>query len=314
MTSSFSIETPAAPGAVAVIRLRSDDAAEVARLFDGKPVEAGALAVRRVLALDDALVARSDESTWLIMPHGGRALVQALAGKLESRGFLGSPDRLPESTVETEVESHLPQALSKAASPLAIDLLLDQPRRWRLRDESDGVADAEQLSRLIDPPVVVAVGAPNIGKSSLLNALAGRSLAVAFDRAGTTRDAVGAFINVRGLVVRWFDTPGLDVGDKENQRIVRDAMESADLVLSCFDAQDPSSAAEIRSDSAPMLRVGLRADRSNVANAAGADVLTSATTGDGLSRLAALVRERLVPEATLQDPRAWRFWTNEVLR
>ncbi len=47
------------------------------------------------------------------------------------------------------------------------------------------------LRRLIDPPLVVAIGPPNIGKSSLLNALAGRSVALVADEAGTTRDHVG---------------------------------------------------------------------------------------------------------------------------
>ena len=56
---------------------------------------------------------------------------------------------------------------------------------------------------------MVLVGAPNAGKSSLSNALLGRDASIVSPEAGTTRDAVSARIDLAGLVVEWFDLPGV---------------------------------------------------------------------------------------------------------
>ena len=66
-----------------------------------------------------------------------------------------------------------------------------------------------RLRRLITPARVVVTGPTNAGKSTLLNALAGRAVAIAHHTPGTTRDAVAARIDLAGLVVDWFDTPGV---------------------------------------------------------------------------------------------------------
>lgn len=195
--------------------------------------------------------------------------------------------------------------LAEAASPRAVGLLLDQPRRWRAHDPSDGLADARVLSRLIRPPLVAAVGGANIGKSSLLNAVSGASVALAFDRAGTTRDAVGVLVELDGLVVRWLDTPGIDAPGTPAAIIALDGARQADLVLRCVDSTADASDLDPAAIEADLI-VATRADRGHPGFRA--DAVTSASTGLGIAELARLIRSSLTPDAVLDDPRPWRFW------
>jgi tRNA modification GTPase len=164
---------------------------------------------------------------------------------------------------------------------------------------------------------VVAIGPPNIGKSSLLNALAGRPVAVVADEPGTTRDHVGVMIDLAGLVVRYIDAPGIGTGagwsdaerriQDEAQVIALKLARSADLVVLCADggsdflAPPPGVRAHVSE-----LRIGLRSDlgRPRAAH----DLAVSVRAGGGLADLVRLMRDRLVPPALLADQRAWAFW------
>ncbi len=312
----FEILTPRSPGSVAVIRLDgASDPSWTDRIGLGG-IAVGRLALRRIYGIDDALLARPDDRTLLVMPHGGVAVVDAIAEALSDRGC----ERLAAADGRT-MHERLHRSLARAASPLAIDLLLDQPRRWDTlggRPPGDGqLSDASVLRRLIDPPAVVAVGRPNIGKSSLLNRLAGRSLALASDRAGTTRDAVGAMIDAAGLVVRWIDTPGLPEqgtpGDAlaDEGALIGSAVASADLVVLCRDAGEsglePGVIPGMTEHAPPVLRVVTRTDRRGAAGEPG-DLKTSAATGSGIGDLVVAIRESLVPRRVYEDPRPWMFW------
>ncbi len=99
-----------------------------------------------------------------------------------------------------------------------------------LRAEASGSAAAE---RIRDGFEVAIVGAPNVGKSTLLNALAGRDAAITSARAGTTRDVIEVRMDLEGLPVTLLDTAGLRETDDEVEqegisRAVRRA-EAADL-------------------------------------------------------------------------------------
>ena len=89
----------------------------------------------------------------------------------------------------------------------------------------------------------VIYGAPNVGKSSLLNLLLGYERAIVNARPGTTRDVLEETVNLRGIPVRLMDTAGVrDTEDEiERQGIERThrALERADLVLHIFDASQP---------------------------------------------------------------------------
>ena len=152
---------------------------------------------------------------------------------------------------------------------------------------------------------VVLAGEPNVGKSSLLNALAGQDLAIVTDVAGTTRDKVSQVIHLDGVPITVIDTAGLrDTDDKvEALGIARswDEIKRADVVLHLLDIQQPTSPLDKqialhRSPKSVVLQVFNKADLVH-ANAiddfdcAENTLFVSAKTGKGLSKLRARLLE-----------------------
>lgn len=106
----------------------------------------------------------------------------------------------------------------------------------RLRSEIEvHLADANRGERLRDGFQVVLLGAPNAGKSSLLNALAARDVAIVTAEAGTTRDLLEVHLDIGGYPVTIVDTAGLRDGggaiEREGMRRAIDRSHGADLVL-----------------------------------------------------------------------------------
>lgn len=103
------------------------------------------------------------------------------------------------------------------------------------RDIEQTLANATTGMRLNSGATVAIIGAPNVGKSSLLNCLAGADRAIVSDRPGTTRDVVGADLEALGVPFTLLDTAGLhetpDALEKEGIRRSRDTLARADLVL-----------------------------------------------------------------------------------
>ena len=108
-------------------------------------------------------------------------------------------------------------------------------------------ASARQGSLLREGMTVVLVGAPNVGKSSLLNALAGDEVAIVTDIAGTTRDTVREQIALDGVPVHIVDTAGLRETDDVVEQIgigrSRRAAEEADVALVLVDPAEGLNAA-----------------------------------------------------------------------
>lgn len=122
------------------------------------------------------------------------------------------------------------------------------------RDLLQGIESTlEQLSRLVESYqegrilregiTAAIVGRPNVGKSSLLNALLRTDRAIVTPIPGTTRDVLEETLNIRGVPVRLLDTAGLrdatDVVEREGVRRSRAAMEQADLLLLLLDGSMP---------------------------------------------------------------------------
>lgn len=115
-------------------------------------------------------------------------------------------------------------------------------RLARLRDRLARVFDRAQQGCLLQSGLqVVLVGQPNVGKSSLLNQLAGDDLAIVTPVAGTTRDALRGTIQIEGIPLHIIDTAGLRETDDEVEKIgiARSwrEIERADVVLLLIDAR-----------------------------------------------------------------------------
>jgi tRNA modification GTPase len=144
--------------------------------------------------------------------------------------------------------------------------------------------------------MVAILGAPNAGKSSLLNALVGRDAAIVSARAGTTRDVVEARLGLGGVPATLADTAGLreassDEIEAEGVRRALRRAESADLRLLVFAADRPPDADTLALVAPGALVVANKTDLASAPAAIGgvAPVPVSVRTGDGLS----VLRERL---------------------
>lgn len=112
------------------------------------------------------------------------------------------------------------------------------------------LADARRGELLREGLVFAIIGAPNAGKSSLLNALVGREAAIVSARAGTTRDIVEVRLDLAGIPVTLCDTAGLrEAGDEIEAEGIRRAERRADeaqLVITIFAADKPPDAETLR--------------------------------------------------------------------
>jgi tRNA modification GTPase len=127
-----------------------------------------------------------------------------------------------------------------------IDFLADADLQRRLdsvlAEHAELLVEAARGQRLRDGLHVVIVGAPNVGKSSLLNALAGNERAIVTSVPGTTRDLLRESVRVDGVELTLVDTAGLreagDAIEREGMRRARAELAHADLVLAMLDAGD----------------------------------------------------------------------------
>ena len=148
--------------------------------------------------------------------------------------------------------------------------------------------------------VVVIAGLPNVGKSSLFNALLGRSRAIVTDIPGTTRDAIEGFLETTQWPLRLVDTAGLREATDVVERIGIEVSEKylgwANVVLACGDSDSSLSQVLATLDgktSAPVIRVRTKADLLSVVHPERFDVKVSAETGEGLSDLIDLIDKAL---------------------
>ncbi len=255
----------------------------------------------------------------------------AEAGAFSRRAFLNGRIDLTEAEgiadlIDAETEAQRVQALRQLDGALGrqvaawreagIDLLARAEAALDFADEGDvddadleaarsglaaalrdgvraALADGRRGERLREGFCVVLAGAPNAGKSTLLNALSGRDAAIVSDIPGTTRDAIEVRCDLGGLPVILIDTAGLratdDAVEAEGVRRTRHRMRSADLVLHLV----PSGATQDGEDvSGPsVLPVRTKIDLATEAVAA-EGLGISAVTGAGLDALLDVIQAK----------------------
>jgi GTPase len=124
-------------------------------------------------------------------------------------------------------------------------------------------------------PQVAIVGRPNVGKSSLLNWLAGRKISIVDDVAGVTRDRVSYLMDERGRFFELVDTGGIGIVDSDNltkqvEEQIETAIEAADVVLFVVDTRtgilplDEEVAKRLRYIDKPIICVANKADHENL--------------------------------------------------
>jgi tRNA modification GTPase len=190
--------------------------------FTRRALENGVLDLAQVEGLADLI----DAETEAQRRQAVRVLSGAVGQKVEGwRRDLIRAAALLEATIDF-ADEEVPVDVSPEVLSLIDGLMADLGR------EAAGVAAAE---RIRDGFEVAIVGAPNVGKSTLLNQLAGREAAITSDIAGTTRDVIEVRMEIAGLPVTFLDTAGLrETDDRLEQAGIDRALsraEAADLRL-----------------------------------------------------------------------------------
>jgi tRNA modification GTPase len=189
----------------------------------------GRIDLSQAEAVLDLIRSRTDESRKIAMEQlqgGLSAEITTLRDRLtDVCANIEAYIDFPEDEIETASKSELSESMKDISREL-LSLLktYEEARFFR-----------EGLSTAI-------VGRPNVGKSSLLNALIGKDRAIVTEIPGTTRDVIEEYLNINGLPLRIMDTAGIrhgvDMAEKEGVARSLRSIETADLVIAIFDRSE----------------------------------------------------------------------------
>ncbi|MFW6730876.1 MAG: tRNA uridine-5-carboxymethylaminomethyl(34) synthesis GTPase MnmE [Synechococcus sp.] len=238
----------------------------------------GRLDLTRAEALSDLVTARSRRAAQLAVAGLDGGLQRRIAALREQL-----LDQLAELEARVDFEENLP-ALDGATVGAALAAVAAALRQL--------VTDGDRSLLLREGLRVAIIGRPNVGKSSLLNALSRSERAIVADLPGTTRDLVDSAVVIEGVPVTLLDTAGIRSTDDPVERLgiarSREALASADAVLLLHDLSEGWTTADeaLRAEvpeGLPLLVVGNKADQAP--GAAGQGLAISARDGLGLTAL-----------------------------
>ncbi|NUN98661.1 MAG: tRNA uridine-5-carboxymethylaminomethyl(34) synthesis GTPase MnmE [Candidatus Omnitrophica bacterium] len=282
-------------------------------------------AILSLVIKQGARVAEPGEFTYRAFRNGRLTLLQAesVAELIEARGEWARRNALAAlAEGGHEWVQSLMDALLDIWVPIEADLEfptddLDSihlesylPRIEDLKEKIEELdCRATRFAKLQEGFRVVIAGAPNVGKSSLLNALLGYSRALVTEIPGTTRDTLEELIEVEGIPIRLIDTAGLgearDLLDAKGMERSREALTRADLAIVVVDsaATNPGLATPEAylppgslPEGVPALLAANKSDLISVSSgwwSAEGAILVSAHTGEGLETLLRGLSEQL---------------------
>jgi len=260
--------------------------------FTRRAFENGKLDLAQAEAVADLVDAQTQTQARQALAQLGGALSarheQWRAGLIEALAMLEAHVDFP--------DEELPADLAARAGP---------PLRALLDDLTAALADGKRGERVREGYRIALIGAPNAGKSSLLNALAGRDAAIVTEIAGTTRDIIEVPIDIAGYRVLLADTAGIrearDVVEIEGVRRAQAWAKDADLRLWLVDGSGSDGAwREASGLAAPDdIHVLTKADLPRGADAArfadvGAAYPVSLVTHEGLDALRQTLTQRVI--------------------
>jgi tRNA modification GTPase len=328
--------TPRSRGAVSTIRFEGDcrhlDSANppLFRAANGKHLSQQT--IDRVVfghwraddASEEVVLCRTAYETVEIHCHGGNAAVGRILNDLESIGCrIQNWQQLQRESLGF-FEAECLEALTQATTLRTASILLEQQTELLRKSIETALEKTEsqidvvigQLSQLLRwsefglhltrPWNVVLAGRPNVGKSSLINALLGFSRSIVFDQPGTTRDVVTAEAAFEGWPVRLADTAGLrrraDRLESAGIDKARKIIAEADCRILLFDTSRPPHREDrvLLSDWPEAIIVAHKTDLPCVwdRNELPGDALSvSSITGAGVETVAREIIARLIPEA-----------------
>lgn len=246
--------------------------------FVRRAFENGKLDLTQVEGLADLVDAETEaQRAQALGQAGGRLARKAEGWRRRIIGLRAAAEARLDFSDESDVQEDLPEGFAKELGDLRDELSL-------------ALATARDGERVREGFRVAIMGKPNAGKSSLLNALARRDVAIVTEEAGTTRDVLEVPLDLNGYAVLLQDTAGLrgasSLAEREGVRRAAAAGEAADLVL--WLEEDPDDGGVPLPGSAPVWHI-----RSKIDRAPRKDGLfgVSALTGAGLSELEAKLAE-----------------------
>ena len=333
--------TPPGRGAVATVRVQGPTAIEhvdsLFRAASGRSI--AELPPNRIAfgrfqlgkdICDEVLLRRPQNDVLEIHCHGGSGVANRLVDALTSNeGEKLTPGEWLQSNYTSPVAAAAHAALAKATTLRAAAILLDQyhgaldralenildqlhrGEASRAAQSIKGLLAAAPCGcHLVEPWRVVVAGRPNVGKSSLINALLGFRRAIVHDTPGTTRDLLTARTAIDGWPVEFCDTAGLrdaeHILEQEGIALARQQAESASLVLLVFDATHPwsdedSDACRHFPNAIPVFNKIDLLEATEGSHPPGQKV--SAFRGDGIDELLRAIAKSLVPTPPHQrDP------------
>lgn len=271
---------------------------------------------------DEVILSAHAPDRFEIHCHGGRQVVAWILDLFRARGL---PDAAPapgREFVDPAAAALIPFARTTRTAAILLDQAHGAYLRAVERIEAGG-PDAEGLRgglrrrallgrHLIEPWRVAIAGAPNAGKSSLVNALAGFARSVVSPTPGTTRDTVSVPVAFDGWPVDLFDTAGLrespDPLEREGVDRAQATVAESDLVVWVVDATGPrpeSVAIVTESLRVPGPKVIVALNKVDLADVPAAEfreaARVSARTGAGVPELASRIAATLVPHPPSPD-------------